>query len=70
MTGRPPFTGDQSEVMYKTLEQSVTPPTELDPTLPTGIDDVLMTALAKEKADRYDTVVYLRDALEEEFGAL
>lgn len=32
---------------------------------PPGLDDILMRALAKEKADRYDDIVYLRDDLRE-----
>ena len=62
-TGRPPFEGDQSTVMYSTLEKEVAPPTRVDPQLPPAIDDVLLTALAKDPADRYESVLYLRDEL-------
>jgi hypothetical protein len=31
------------------------------------LDEILLTALAKEKADRYDDIVYLRDDLQELF---
>jgi hypothetical protein len=33
--------------------------------VPPALDDVLLTALATEKADRTDSVVYVRDALQE-----
>jgi hypothetical protein len=35
--------------------------------VPVELDSVLLTALATEKAERYDTVVYLRDELQEIF---
>jgi hypothetical protein len=60
-TGRPPFTGSPTAVMRAVLDERPTPPSELA-AVPPGVDDVLLTALATEKADRYDSVVYLRDA--------
>lgn len=42
------------------------PPSEVAD-VPVELDSVLLTALATEKAERYDTVVYLRDELQEIF---
>jgi hypothetical protein len=64
-TGEPPFTGSPIEVIQKIAEEPVTPPTEVDPSLPTALDDALLPALAKETDDRYEDVVYLRDSLRE-----
>ncbi len=69
-TGRPPHTGEASKVVYDVLESPVTPPTELAPGLPARVDEILLTALEKEQADRYETIVYLRDDLQELYDAL
>jgi molecular chaperone DnaK/serine/threonine-protein kinase len=39
-------------------------PTVLRPSLPDGVNEVLLTALQPEPADRYDRMVYFRDALD------
>lgn len=63
-TGRPPFEGSPAAVMQSVLEEEPTPPSE-EADVPPELDDILLTALAREKADRYDSLVYLRDALQE-----
>ena len=66
-TGRPPFDGRDSEVMYAVLESPVTPPTEHTPELPPAVDEVLGRALAKNPDDRYRQVSYMRDDLRDLF---
>lgn len=51
--------------MNAVLTEDPTPPTELTPGLPEEVDDVVLRALAKERADRYEDVLYLRDRLAE-----
>jgi outer membrane protein assembly factor BamB len=63
-TGRPPFEGDPTSVMHQVLQERPTPPSEVAD-LPPALDDVLLTALEKERADRHDAVVYVRDAIRE-----
>jgi serine/threonine protein kinase len=63
-TGRPPFEGNATQVMRAVLDEQPAPPSEVAD-LPPALDDVLLTALATRKADRYDSVVYVRDALQE-----
>jgi serine/threonine protein kinase len=65
-TGRPPFDGTPSKAMYRILHESPTPPNEVAD-VPNAVDDVLTTALAKQRRDRYDDVLYLRDNLRELF---
>ncbi|WP_251344359.1 PQQ-binding-like beta-propeller repeat protein [Haloplanus halophilus] len=65
-TGRPPFEGAPVRAMHQVLNESPTPPSEVD-SVPEALDGILLTALAKEKDDRYDDVIYLRDALRELF---
>jgi len=63
-TGHPPFEGQPFEIIERLKNDQPTPPSELAD-VPPALDEVLLTALAKEKTDRYDNVAYLRDALEE-----
>ncbi|WP_251342402.1 PQQ-binding-like beta-propeller repeat protein [Haloplanus halophilus] len=60
--GRPPFEGTATKVMRRVLDEEPTPPSEVAD-VPPELDEVLLTALAKEKADRYDGVLLLRNAL-------
>jgi len=61
--GHPPFEGEGGEVLTRVVEDDIRPPSEADPSLPAELDDVLMPALEREKEDRYESVLYLRDAL-------
>ena len=62
-TGRPPFEGTApAEAMHRVLHEEPMPPSEVADVPPT-LDDVLLTALEKEKRNRYESVLYLRDAL-------
>lgn len=70
VTGRPPFTGDASTVVYEILESDVPPPTEHTPGLPVRLDEILLQALEKDKTDRYENIVYLRDDLQELYDSL
>jgi len=62
-TGRPPFEGQTFEVINKIQTKSPTPPSQIVD-VPAEIDDILLTALATEKSDRYDDVLYIRDELQ------
>jgi serine/threonine protein kinase len=63
-TGRPPFEGQPFEIMDMIKARRPTPPSEIAD-VPDALDEVLLTALAKRKGDRYDDIVYFRDDLEE-----
>lgn len=64
-TGRPPFEGDRpGAIIRQILTETPTPPSEITD-VPEELDGVLLTALAKEKADRYDDIVYFRDDLKD-----
>jgi serine/threonine protein kinase len=69
VTGQPPFEGSATAVMQGVLSTEPTPPSEVAD-VPTGLDDVLGEALAKEPAERYESILYLRDRLQELFDAL
>ena len=64
VTGQPPFSGEASEVIRQILESAVAPPSERAPGTPPGLDQVIQTALEKDKRDRYESIVYVRDDLQ------
>ena len=62
-TGRPPFRDDEAGDVVERI-RTETPPLPSDlADIPEAVDDVLLTALATERSDRYESVLYLRDAL-------
>ena len=66
-TGQPPFEGRPTQVMRDVMDRQPTPPSEVAD-VPAELDEIVLTALAKEKADRYDDVILLRNALRDVSG--
>lgn len=65
LTGRQPFAGEDHATTVETVRAGeCEPPTAVDPSLPDAADEVVATAMAVDPDDRYESVVYLRDALE------
>jgi outer membrane protein assembly factor BamB len=52
-TGRPPFEGTPAEVLGQTLDDDPAPPSA-HADVPAGLDDVLLTALARDPTERSD----------------
>lgn len=63
VTGSPPFERSGVELMQAVVDERPTPPTAIDSALPGEFDEILLRALAKEKADRYETIVDFQRAL-------
>jgi serine/threonine-protein kinase len=56
LTGRPPFTGDSPvAIAYKQVNEIPVPPSQLNSEVPAALDAVVMKALAKNPANRYQT---------------
>jgi serine/threonine protein kinase len=65
VTGARPFHGDSSyELMAAQLQELPRPPIEMDPTIPAPLNDVILLALEKEPARRFQTAQAFRFALE------
>jgi eukaryotic-like serine/threonine-protein kinase len=65
LCGRPPFTGDSPvAIAYKQVNEAPIPPSELNPDVPPRLDAVVMKALAKNPANRYQTARSFWDDLE------
>jgi HEAT repeat protein/tRNA A-37 threonylcarbamoyl transferase component Bud32 len=64
-TGVPPYArGDHMAVMYQHVQGKARPPQELNASLPPGLGDVVMKAMAVDKTKRYQSMDELRAALE------
>ncbi len=62
LTGRPPFIGDSPvSVAYQHVRSVPTPPSELDPEITEAMDSIVLKALEKDPADRYQTAKEMRD---------
>jgi beta-lactam-binding protein with PASTA domain/predicted Ser/Thr protein kinase len=56
LAGRPPFTGDSPvAIAYKQVNEPPVPPSQLNPDVPPRLDAVVMKALSKNPANRYQT---------------
>jgi len=65
LTGEVPFTGDSPvEIAMKHLAETPTTPSELRPDVPDDLDLVVVRALAKEPADRYQSAAAMDADLE------
>jgi serine/threonine-protein kinase len=65
LTAEVPFTGDTPvEIAMKHLSEIPEPPSELRPEIPPDLDLVVLRALAKEPADRYQSAVAMDADLE------
>lgn len=64
VTARRPFQGDSDySIMAAHLNARPMPPVEIDPTLPQALSDVILTAIAKDPARRFQTADAFRSAL-------
>jgi eukaryotic-like serine/threonine-protein kinase len=56
LVGRPPFIGDSPvSVAYQHVREAPMPPSQLDPEITPEVDAVVLKALAKDPADRYQS---------------
>ena len=67
LTGDPPFTGSSVQVIVaKVLSERPTPPRTLRDTIPPGVEQAVLTALAKLPADRFASATEFAQALSTE----
>ena len=65
VTARRPFQGDSDySIMAAHLSAQPIPPIQIDPALPSGLNDVILTAISKDPAQRFQTADAFRKALE------
>jgi beta-lactam-binding protein with PASTA domain/predicted Ser/Thr protein kinase len=60
VTGAPPFVGDSAvAVAYQHVRENPVPPSQLDPDVPAAVDAVVLKAMAKNPANRYQSAAEL-----------
>ena len=65
LTGAPPFKGDTPlSIAYKHVREDATPPSTVNPDVPTALDAIVMKALAKNPDNRYQSAREMRDDLQ------
>ncbi|HVZ15998.1 MAG TPA: serine/threonine-protein kinase, partial [Terriglobales bacterium] len=64
VTGEKPFHGDSNfSIMAAHIQQTPTPPVQLQPHLPEGLNEIIMTSIAKAPDDRFQSADAFRNAL-------
>jgi serine/threonine protein kinase len=64
VTGAPPFVGDSPvAVAYQHVREDPVPPSEYDPSLSLDVDAVILKAMAKNPANRYQSADEMREDL-------
>ena len=70
LTGRQPFEADNPvAVAYRHVHDAPTPPSALEPSVPPALEAVVLRAMEKDPAARYQSVVEMTAALEERAAA-
>jgi serine/threonine-protein kinase len=66
VTGRPPFNYEQPlKVLIAHASETPTPPRELNATIPTELEEIIMRCLEKQPEDRFQDVATLEEQLEQ-----
>jgi hypothetical protein len=64
VTGERPFHGDSSfSLMAAHINQAPTPPMELQPEMPAGLNQIILTSIAKSPAERFQSAEAFRNAV-------
>ncbi len=65
LTGRPPFTGDSPvAIAYQHVRENPVPPSRVDPELPRWADPIVLRAMEKDPADRYQNANEMRNDIQ------
>jgi len=65
LTGRPPFTGDSPvAVAYQHVKEDPVPPSRVDPGLPGWADAIVLKAMQKDPAQRYQSAGEMRNDIQ------
>jgi eukaryotic-like serine/threonine-protein kinase len=65
VTGTRPFKGDSDySIMVAHLEQLPVPPIQIDPSLPVALNEIILTAIQKDRENRFQSAQAFRTALD------
>jgi len=64
VTGQKPFHGDSNfSIMAAQIQQAPTPPVQLNPSLPPGLNEIILTSIAKSADERFQSADAFRNAI-------
>src|SRR5262249_793529 len=64
VTGEKPFHGDSNfSIMAAHIQQAPTPPVQLQPGLPAGLNEIILTSIAKSADERFQSADAFRNAI-------
>jgi serine/threonine-protein kinase len=65
LVGRPPFTGDSPvAIAYQHVKEDPVPPSQVDPEVPAWADAIVLKAMEKSPADRYQSAGEMRSDIQ------
>ncbi|WP_242910721.1 Stk1 family PASTA domain-containing Ser/Thr kinase [Actinomadura terrae] len=65
LTGKPPFTGDSPvAIAYQHVREEPVPPSQVDPDIPQWADAIVLKAMAKDAAHRYQNATEFRQEIQ------
>jgi eukaryotic-like serine/threonine-protein kinase len=65
LTGRPPFTGDSPvAIAYQHVKEEPVPPSRIDPEVPPWADAIVLKAMQKDPAQRYQSAGEMRNDIQ------
>jgi eukaryotic-like serine/threonine-protein kinase len=65
LVGRPPFTGDSPvAIAYQHVKEEPVPPSRIDPEVPAWADAIVLKAMQKDPADRYQSAGEMRNDIQ------
>jgi eukaryotic-like serine/threonine-protein kinase len=65
LTGRPPFTGDSPvAIAYQHVKEEPIPPSQIDPEVPAWADAIVLKAMRKDPAERYQSAAEMRNDIQ------
>jgi eukaryotic-like serine/threonine-protein kinase len=65
LTGRPPFTGDSPvAIAYQHVKEDPVPPSRVDPEVPPWADAIVLKAMQKDPAERYQSAGEMRNDIQ------
>jgi eukaryotic-like serine/threonine-protein kinase len=65
LTGRPPFMGDSPvSIAYQHVREAPVPPSRVDPELPAWADAIVLRAMEKDPAERYQSAAEMRSDIQ------
>ena len=71
VTGEKPFHGDSNfSIMAAHIQQTPTPPVQLQPHLPNGLNEIILTSIAKTPEERFQSADAFRNAIKSILGNL